>query len=553
MKSYKLLLIIFGIGQLMHSQDNPTQNLLQQVDSILNATQVTAFDSFNTSIQVDTIGLSRSEYKKALTNQLSTILSGQEANSIGNYASVDIEDAEATLGVSLFLKSGNIINTEFKGGVTDGISPIFSDNTLNTNISAEVQYHHIDFYDHFEEAILYNQSKQNLFLREKRKLLNKRKSQEANFKKNGQGQILHLNKLVLELEELYESYKLNVQKRDQLVNNSKTIENKELKKSINDIKIEQKKKTLLSSEIKDDELKKKTLEFEINELEIANSKLRYELNQLSNPELKTSILGKKGNQILLNIANKVKEIKQVDTQYINDEEYRLQEEYFTAVEKLKKEMNLASTGLSISWFSLGYKVRNDAFRLYDASMPFSSQITKEDAVSHEVTAQYSWYRYIINNTWKNFYSSVGLKGNFTNNLSGLTSINVVDENTQIEEGVSRKTSKTTKAFTGEFDDDVRSLDVFLDHYHFLYLNKWALHIRPEHTIRRGSKPISNFTLGLLFSFKDKDKEKKSPVNVEAFYSFLDVFKNTDTDLKLFERNAIGLKFTFPINFNSFSN
>ncbi|KKN42700.1 hypothetical protein LCGC14_0710490, partial [marine sediment metagenome] len=109
------------------------------------------------------------------------------------------------------------------------------------------------------------------------------------------------------------------------------------------------------------------------------------------------------------------------------------------------------------------------------------------------------------------------------------------------------------AYTGvPFEDNLSKLSVFSDLYYYLYQNKLAIHVFPKHVIQSKNKPLTQFTAGIFFAFKNKELTQTSPINVEVFYEFTDIFKTTDNNFRLTERNNIGLRFTFPINFQPFN-
>lgn len=87
--------------------------------------------------------LTDDEYAKVLNIQFSNIVSGQSNNSLGNFASINIEDSSLEFAPTIITKGGRLFVTEFKAGVSDGISSVFSNSKLNTNISLKANYHFI--------------------------------------------------------------------------------------------------------------------------------------------------------------------------------------------------------------------------------------------------------------------------------------------------------------------------------------------------------------------------------------------------------------------------
>ena len=56
-------------------------------------------------------------------------------------------------------------------------------------------------------------------------------------------------------------------------------------------------------------------------------------------------------------------------------------------------------------------------------------------------------------------------------------------------------------------------------------------------------------LAFFVSFKNS-KEENAVVNAELYYNFVDLFRTVDTELKFFERNNFGIRFSFPITFKN---
>jgi hypothetical protein len=73
-------------------------------------------------------------------------------------------------------------------------------------------------------------------------------------------------------------------------------------------------------------------------------------------------------------------------------------------------------------------------------------------------------------------------------------------------------------------------------------------MNPEWVLKSDSKPIGNVQTGFLFVFKDT-KTDGAIVTAELYYKFLDIFKTSEEDYRLFERNSIGISFSIPLKFN----
>lgn len=219
-----------------------------------------------------------------------------------------------------------------------------------------------------------------------------------------------------------------------------------------------------------------------------------------------------------------------------------------AMELKKIKLDLELYAFKFGWFSANYKISNNSFKLFAPNSTFQNQISDTSFVSHEVRFQYNKYNW-TKEPYKTYFYSIGLSFSLSDNFSDLSKKEITEVNNYGPNVNDRTTTKKYNAFTGDYRSKLKQVKLFADYYRFLFDNNVAaIHIYPEFTYKQSTKPLYNLGLGFLYAFKDSKKDDKSLVNAELFYNFLDVTKNTETDLKLFERNNIGIRFSFPINF-----
>lgn len=213
----------------------------------------------------------------------------------------------------------------------------------------------------------------------------------------------------------------------------------------------------------------------------------------------------------------------------------------------KLSVSSATEGFKINWWSFGYKVNNNKFKLFYPSSTYTEQILDTSFVSHEASIQWSYYRW-NSQGFKTIFASLGTTFGFNDNFLTLDKREVSETNNYGPTSGARSVTKKYNAYEGSYKGKLVTLKLYSDLYYFLFNNNIAaLHFNPELIIQKNEKPITNCYTGFLFSFKKKDDEK-SNVNAEIYYQFLDIFKNTETEYKFFERNTVGLRFTFPIQF-----
>ncbi|WP_336515841.1 hypothetical protein [Pollutibacter soli] len=204
-------------------------------------------------------------------------------------------------------------------------------------------------------------------------------------------------------------------------------------------------------------------------------------------------------------------------------------------------------GFGFGWFSIGYKVNRNAFKLFYPAQLVDQQIADTSFVTHELKLQWSYYRWRPVN-FQSFFADCGIAFGYSDNFTKLKKEEISETTEFGTSPGNRKTTKNYTAYKGEYLQDLKKVTLYGDIFWFLFQNNIAaFHVNPEWIIQSKQKPIVNTYLGFLFAIKDSKKES-SVVNAELYYKFLDFFKTTETEYDLFERNNIGIRFSFPIQF-----
>lgn len=258
-------------------------------------------------------------------------------------------------------------------------------------------------------------------------------------------------------------------------------------------------------------------------------------------------------QILQKYSKDSLEIKNNNPLFTTSDSLSFSERMFRLNKKRAEDLtkssliNLHIKGFQFGWFSYGYKLCHDAFRTFDPTLPFSEQIQKEKIISHEFKAQYSFYRWSAEK-FRTFFVSAAMMYDYQSNFEDLNSLEI-SEVTQYGLHVGDRT--TTKKYTAYQGDLIKREHVgraSVDFYYFLFTNKtMGLHLNPTVRFKERQDPLSNLNLGLIIPFKDPKKER-SVLNAEVYYCLYDLFNSAKTNLNLAERNSIGLRFAFPIDF-----
>jgi len=435
------------------------------------------------------IGFSQTPSKKALTKedfeklhdkQFTTLVSGSPDGNKGNFASMDIVNSSVTFSPSVFLKNGTLLGATFTGGITDGLSSVFNNSKLNSNVSLELQYHTKTLevqpsITYRNEVVAYNAELQNI-----------EKEFEPKFSK--------LEKKAFERAQ-----------QTAILTKKQEIENLETKSKDSTLSQAERKLIIL--------------------------------------KLETS------NQEFVTLRDAAVEAKQIDS-VLEDQKFFLRQQKARKIRDIKMKYQIeVITGLNLSWFSFSYKVANNAFRVFDASLAFDDQISRTDYTSHHIGFRHNIYKYSSKGKPVTFLLINGINFSITDNFNELSKVEVTDTQSEGSNNTVRSTTGTLIAYSGNYKKDIKSVALFSELYYFVFNNKSALHLFPEFNAGSSIKPTYNLSIGILNSFKKKGGESAA-INAELFYTFQDLFgtRSNADDLGLFERNNIGLRFTLPIAF-----
>lgn len=438
-------------------------------------------------LQKTNTALSNKDFNAIIQTSFSKLITGQTANNVGSYAGVDIEKTEVTFSPTFILENGNIITGKMMGGISDGTYAIFNNSKLNTNISLEVQYHFL--YKKIPRTIYYYQSDYDKNIEDNDKIMKDHDKAKAKILASFDNN-----------ERIIENDKLNTE--------NKTVD-------VEIAALKEKLKTPVTSaeeELLTAQIDNKTFKKNQNTAKIAE-------NIALNKDYKKS-------KELLKIGN-------IRADKINEND----------ISKLKV------AGYQFSWFSLAYKLKNDEFRLLNPKEIYENQITKDNYISHEFKTQYSYVNLNPTN-YKTTYFTSSLTMKYKSNFNDLKKVEVTQTSTiGTSSNQVRETSDKFFAYSGTYKTGITELNVDIDFYHFPFSRSAiGFHIFPKSKYTQNIKPVYNAGFGVVFPFIDKKKDK-STINAELYYNFTNIFNSTDSDYTLIERNNIGIRLVFPINFN----
>lgn len=451
--------------------------------------------------------------KAKLKAEFARISTGNTFSTIGNFISLSSDSKTLSGSIYRVIKNGNIINFEFSGGATQGVTSIFDEGELNSNVSIGLSYSFL--INKGRSAISVNASKEDV--------------------------------LRLQIENLNRSYQkklLNV-----LDNSYKKDLDKDISKAQNSIRKLKKQDSIATSSI--------------DSLEIISVSNPIRLKAIK--KIYDSLVTKK-ELIRTKISDYEYLLKELKSRNNNLEDIKYSE-IWNAIENekkakekeiIKKIYSERPDAVSFSWISLGTGLKNNSFKLFNPELQLDEQIKGEDFNSAKAFVSYNFISNVrkvnrVNDTIINFqtknreYFSIGLNYSYSDNLLSLQQVEVRDAKL-IDQTIGREQIVRQNAFLGEYIDGIDIVTAFIDYYYFLNKDdKIALHFNPSIIIREDSKPVSSFQFGVLLPFNNLAKNKTF-LNLEVFYRFKDLFNSAENDNSILNRNTIGIQASFPFNF-----
>lgn len=419
----------------------------------------------------NTKGLEKPLVKKFINQQFGNLINPQSNNNIGNFASLDLKEAEVNFGGNIIFNNGSILGIKVKGAVTDGFLPVFSNDKLNTKLGLDIQYNFLDFK---KKSIIYDNS-----TCEKYQTLRKK------------------------VENDYELKKIEIEKGQK-----KILLQMDIDKTTKQISTLETKLSTLTG------LSRDSLDIEISKLK---QELAFKKNQVENIPTKEAMLFELDN--------------------------------WKASEIIKAQSEVKIYGFKMGWFSLGYGITNNAFKLFDGTLTADKQITNTNYANHSLRLQYNFYSRTPA-AYESYFISVGAALSIQDNFSDLTKVEISETKNYGTNPNDRIITSKYNAYQGTYSKDLKSLSLYADFYWFLFDdNKGAFHFYPEQKIVENLKPSTNLGFGFLMTFINKEKTENI-INSELYVNLLDVSDNKNSTEKLFTRSSYGIRLTFPISFNS---
>jgi hypothetical protein len=220
-----------------------------------------------------------------------------------------------------------------------------------------------------------------------------------------------------------------------------------------------------------------------------------------------------------------------------------------ADKKIADIKNYTPTGFKIAWLSFSYDILNKRFKLFDPDNSYDKQIIQKNYTAHTVGMQLNYYK---SSTYpgESFYLSGGVNFIVDDNKADLTAVNI-DETYTITDSLNTRTyGKNCTAYVGKYEAYKGYINPSVNFYYFLRNNKGAFHVFPDAVYGKKRVPAYNMGLGFMLVVKNKKETEKGLLNAELFFKINDISNNQVLASTYYDRTAIGLKFTFPLNFTN---
>ncbi len=466
---------------------------------------------------------------KNLKHKFYEIITSNTELNISNLASINTKDSKIELKGSIKISDNILLNMGVNGAINEGVSSILSGLEIVPSVGTELGFHlYIDDNDYYSKIV--NQfsfkEKQDSLIREREfrvlKFVDLYGNEITyNASKPAQTLIESKGKIIpyfMYLEYMDQNDKI-IKKKEFIIKLNKEIESH--KKAINDGFITKDKKQITLTN-QDLEILKRKVAMKAEKIKVAE-------NDISNME---EVL-----QEYLSVSNVISNFEVSENNY---------------VEAMKKTYELKQPEeYRISWISLNGSLKNNSIKLFDESVIFEDQISKNSFNNFGVELSYNIYNLTVNDH-KTYFLRLGFSYNNKDNLGDLSALKIEQvDNISNSSGTSSRISKSEIAAykKEEYKSDINSTSLFVDGYWFFSRkNNTALHLRTE-VVSEGGTQKMNLGTGLFLSFKTKNKENPF-VNVELFTNFADLLKDNTEEDKLLDRSTTSLSLNFPITFKT---
>jgi len=215
-------------------------------------------------------------------------------------------------------------------------------------------------------------------------------------------------------------------------------------------------------------------------------------------------------------------------------------------EKNKLQKTFQFTGQSFWWITLTAGAGRKDYYTYDKSLAFEKQIGNDYTKTFKLGAAINFFKQ-SNLERKAFLFNAGFQRLRDNNLSTLTTMELNQE-VAYKNGIGDTTRKLSKKYTVYTDgvEELRQWNGYTNLYYILAGGSSAIHFFPSYYKTDHKTGYIDLGLGYIASFKSTISGSPN-FNLEGYVILNDTFDSVNTKGKIWDRNTIGVRATFPFD------
>lgn len=221
---------------------------------------------------------------------------------------------------------------------------------------------------------------------------------------------------------------------------------------------------------------------------------------------------------------------------------KLQEKYKQDFESLASDLPLQQ--FRLTWISIIAGYTRKSYNTFDPTQNFDAQFGKGklDAINFGLAVNHLWTDSLARKTFFFNFSIIRKKDN---NLASLSTTSV-EQRREIR-NAGGDTIRTITGKTSAYTEPIREYKLWNLSLHTYYLfgkTPSGVHISPSVDIKDHEKAITNVLIGYIIPFQNTVKDQPV-VNAEIYIKFNDLFNGADDASVFYNRNEVGVSFTFP--------
>jgi hypothetical protein len=450
--------------------------------------------------ECDTLGIPNAMLKRLLNQQLASLLSPQSSAIVGNFAAIDIKEAEASFAGTTVFESGTLLGIKLRGGAAEGLLPIIQDQATNAKLGVDVQLNF--FGPRRRDTLIYDVVSCEKYWSERHRIEREFAAKQMDIARRSSVSNREIARL------LRSGKRTAIRKSiDSLIAKQKIDDS--VTKQLAVLRAGKADTTTRADTMRLDHLRVDSLRNELAKAVAADSLLRLEAQTDTTDELDVALTWRTG-------------------------------------EFAKLPAILEVRGFKLGWWSVGAGIGNVAFRLFEPSQPFNDQVTKRSYVSQSATIQYSSY-FLSSKAYETRFSSWHLTAAITDNLAELTGVELTDTKPFGPNPNDRVSIKKYTAYQGTYARNIGSAILGHDRYWFLFnRNQGAIHFYPAVQVK--AKTRAAYSAGLGYLITARSKADNPIVNAELYFNLTDITDVRETGHRRPGRSEFGARLTFPFLF-----